>query len=243
MQILVAAIEKRCQKRNLTADLERIRYSNKCLYHDISSSGKVLYVGLGHGLDALLALIDGLAIEITGVDPYIDDHGNDQQDYNELIKLTKEFSIGDKLLIEKTSIQEFINNTSDKFDAVICSDVLHHIFWTSDLLQKSDLFSSAVELFNSINKVVISNGVLVISEPERYGMRQFLSNLNILNTAVNYRTKQPSGQWISLAEMSGWKIYRNKNYIPWALRKYKYLFSGIPGRFTACDHYFLYFRK
>jgi len=243
LQSLVTVIEKRCLKRNLKADLERIRYSNECLYQDISTSGKILYVGLGHGLDALLALIDDLAIEITGIDPYIDEHGNDQQDYDELIKLTRQYNIENKYLIKKTTIQEFLNNTRDKYDAVICSDVLHHIFWTSELLQESDLSSSAVELFKSLLNASGKNGLLIISEPERHGLRQMLTKNGVLKGCVNYSTKQPRNEWIKAAENGGWKLIHSTNYVPWALRAYSPLLSGIVGRYTACDKYILTFSQ
>ena len=82
----IDAVISRGKRRGLTGDVVRLRYANDCFYNSVEQpSESVLYVGVGHGLDALLTLNDGLVNNITGVDPFIGEHGNDDEDYESLL--------------------------------------------------------------------------------------------------------------------------------------------------------------
>jgi SAM-dependent methyltransferase len=239
----IDAVISRTKRRGSTADIVRLRYANDCFYSLVESHPeRVLYVGVGHGLDALLALNDGHVNNITGVDPFVGEHGNDDIDYQNINRLIEESDNKNKFEVKRMSIQNYLNHSDDKYDLIICNDVLHHIFWTNDYLTKSKYSNDSVELFNSLTNACTEHGMLIISEPERHGLRQMLTNLGILSGCVNYSTKQPRSEWINAAEKGGWELITGTNYVPWVLRSFSILLSGILGRYTTCDKYILTFR-
>ncbi|MDX1488263.1 MAG: class I SAM-dependent methyltransferase [Acidiferrobacterales bacterium] len=200
-----------------------------------------MYVGVGHGFDALLALNTGLTEHIIGVDPYIDSDGNDNEDYDHLMNMLDEFNMQDCFSIERMTIQKFLQNNSGRFDLIICNDVLHHIFWTDALLSESELFPEALSLFRMLRKASRPGGNLVVADVERHGLRQILSALGVLKTSVNYGTKQPRREWCRAAANAGWMLANQANYVPWRLRGQMKIWSGLMGRFTVCDKYLLHF--
>jgi len=157
------------------------------------------------------------------------------------MELIDQYDLGDRFRVEKRTIADYLSHSNDKFDLVVCNDVLHHIFWTKELLSQSNFFSEAVNLFNHLTESCCQNGMLVVAEPERHGLRQMLTRLGVLKGSVNYKTKQPRGEWVKAAIKGGWSLHREINYIPWKFRKHSWFWSGLVGRYTLCDKYFLYF--
>jgi len=242
--MLSEMINKRLIRRGLTGNFIKLRYANDCVYRNImGTSNNILYVGIGHGLDAILALSYKNISKITGIDPYISEHGNDDEDYESLLNLISELGLEEKIHLKRHTIQEWITNKPihENYDVIICNDVLHHIFWTKDYLTKSKYSTDAINLFKSLSEACAEDGILIISEPERHGLRQTLTKLGVLKSCVNYSTKQPRNEWIKVAEGGGWKLVNETNYVPWALRAYSLVFSGLIGRYTACDKYILTF--
>ena len=238
-------VATRMKRRDSTADMQRLRYVNECLYRPLLGRrvDSALYVGVGHGLDVILALLNGFTKRVVGVDPYIADHGNDQMDYKKLMELIRQNELGDRFQIKKMTIEEYLPTSNTKFDLIVCNDVLHHIFWTSELLNRSEFFSDAVNLFRNLANSCCGEGMMVIAEPERHGLRQMLTGLGVLKGSVNYRTKQPRNEWANAAVTGGWSLIWETNYIPWKFRGSRWLWSGFIGRFTLCDKYFLYFGR
>ena len=219
-----------------------MRYLNDCLFGDIPSRrpGTTLYVGVGHGLDALLALQQGLTEKIVGVDPYISTDGNDDQDYQALVDEIDALQLTDRFQVHRSTIEEYIPGASDRFDCIICNDVLHHIFVTKQLLTRSSLMTPAEDLFRNMLSVANPGCTLVISDVERHGLRPMLSRWGLMGGNVNYRTKQSRGQWVEAATAGGWSRVSEINYVPWRLRGQRAIWSGRLGRFTLCDKYHLY---
>ena len=239
---LEMAIQARSTRRGLTADLTRMRYLNDCLFGDIPDGrpGATLYVGVGHGLDALLALQQGLTETIVGVDPYIGDDGNDDEDYESLVDEIDHQNLNDRFAVFRSTIEDYIPHAKERFDCIICNDVLHHIFVTEQLLTRSSFFPLAEILFRQMLTIAKPRCMLVISDVERHGLRPMLARCGWFGSNVNYRTKQSRGQWVEAATAGGWSQVYETNYVPWRLRGQRAIWSGRLGRFTLCDKYHLY---
>ena len=240
----VRLVRERSIRRGIHTDPERLVYANEGIYRWCGKTPKsTLYVGVGHGFDALLALRANSTERITGVDPYIDADGNDNADYGHLIDLIGEFRMNERFVVERTSIQEYLARSTEIFDLIVCNDVLHHIFWTEELLTESRFFPDAIDLFSGLRSVSRSDATLVVADVERHGLRQLLSNTGVIDTSVVYRAKQPREEWCRAAVEAGWVRAGETNYVPWAFRSQAWLWSGMLGRLTLCDKYLLCFRN
>ena len=166
------AIIRRAKRRNLTVNLEKMAYVDQWIFsHTKSTCRNALYVGVGHGHDALYALLEGNVDRVVGVDPYIESDGSDEQDYNELRELIEKYELQDRFKVYKTTVQDYLIHSEEIFDHVFLIDVLHHIFATKNRLQKSKCFVEAVDLFKSIWERTDHGGRLIAVEVERYGLR------------------------------------------------------------------------
>jgi SAM-dependent methyltransferase len=199
-------------------------------------------VGCGHGLDALLAILDGHIESVVGVDPY-EKGGNNYDDYVELLKLIEECSLKDRFIVERTDCESHINGIEDDFDLIVAADVMHHIFATRSLLHLSSLYTKAASLFKSFARSTKPHGMIAISEVHRDGLRPFLKKLGILKTHLSYGDKQNWHEWHRPAVEAGWKLVSVKNYVPYAFRAQRWLWNGSLGHKTLCDRYFLYHEK
>ena len=242
---LAAVIRNRAIRRGLSVDLERLRYANGCLFDRVPESAlrHALYVGVGHGHDALLAVLNNQVDSVVGVDPYIDTDGNDTQDYDDIKATIQELGLEDRFSVVRERIEDYLQHVNTTFDCIVFNDVLHHIFVTDALLRNNSCLPPAVALFESLGALTNAGGTLVISDVERHGLRPFLIRVGALTGHVNYRTKQPREEWTHAAVKGGWSLFDQANYVPWRFRAMEKFWSGAPGRFTLCDKYFLYFSR
>lgn len=240
-----SSICERARRKGSKVSLQRMRYANNLLYEATANSKmeKVLFVGIGHGHDAILALIDDIVANAVGVDPYISSHGNDAGDMHSLLNLIETYKLSNRFTLVRSTVEDYLNESEKHFDAVICGDVLHHIFESSELLGHSQMFYSAVGLFERFFQTTNEHGQLLISDVHRYGLRPFLHNHVILHGKVNYKTKQPWKEWTKAAQQAGWRLQKLKTYIPYTLRGQAWLWSGAIGRYTVSDRYQLSFVK
>jgi hypothetical protein len=73
--------------KNLTLSPEKLDYVFNYYKEELALHGeKVLYVGVGHGLDLMQAVQEKVVSSAVGVDPYIAGDGNNDTDYNNLLK-------------------------------------------------------------------------------------------------------------------------------------------------------------
>lgn len=244
LQDLEQSILARSRHRGIHVDLEKIRYSIHELYKSVPAHlrRKALYVGVGHGQDALMALLDNLVISVVGVDPY-QGGGNDEEDFRDLLGLIHTYKLSDHFLVHKGTIEDYLQQGGESVSMVMCCDVLHHIFETDQPLNQSGCFEAAVNLFREMYQACEKDGMLVISDVQRDGFRPFMAKQGWLKTPVNYRTKQNWQQWHSAAIEAGWKLKHREVYIPFAFQKLGWLFRNPLGLFTLCDRYFLYYEK
>lgn len=243
-QKLSEIITKRALKRGLSVDINRMSYAFDSLFASLGerSFNNALFVGIGHGHDALFMLLQDKARTIIGVDPYIETDGNGQDDYNALIEASKTLSLSHRIQVYQGTIQEYlIQNTKDKFDLVIISDVLHHIFVTTDPLSQSNLYLEACELFASLRRNSTEDAVLAIADVERHGLRPLLHTYGPLKRQVEYNTKQSAKEWNKAITAGGWTLFNSKNYVPYAMRKAKFLEKGLIARKTLLERYYLYY--
>jgi hypothetical protein len=230
------AIKRRANRRKLTVDLEKMAYVNQWVFsHTKGRCRNALYVGVGHGHDALYALLEGSIDRVVGVDPYVESDGNDQQDYIELRELIERYDLHDRFKVYKTTIQDYLAHTEEMFDHVFLIDVLHHIFAIKSRLRQSKYFAEAVDLFKSIWERMDYGGRLIVVEVERHGLRQLLVRTGLVKSFMDYSTKQPWYEWTGAMTSAHFNYVRKSTYIPWALRGLKKLFDTHFGLYTVSD--------
>ena len=244
IEIIDSLISQRSNRRKLRVNRDTIRYSNNYIFAPSGSSEEtVLVVGIGHGHDTLVALADNYAARIVGVDPYFSAQGNDDADYLALTGTATRLNFGNRLVVEKMIIEEYLAETQQTFDRIVCNDVLHHIFESTQRLSEVKSGDLAIKLFAQLRAVCRPGGTLVICEVGRWGLRQVLGRSGILGGNVDYRSKQGWRVWRSLARTAGWDPISIRTYVPYPLRKYRAAFSGATGRWLACDRYVLHLRQ
>ena len=146
-------IEKRKTRSNnkgraLSISINKMEYSNRVSLGNYNKKfDNALFVGVGHGHDVLMHLINGYIKKADGVDPYFALDGNDDLDYSNLINLTQDLGLSDRLTIYKKTIQTYLDNCKKNYDLIVLPDVLHHIFVTEKLLNHSEWFDECVDLF------------------------------------------------------------------------------------------------
>lgn len=243
---LQTAIEKRSRKRNLSLNLDKLSYANKfCLEHNPENnpSRDVLVIGVGSGHEVVFNLLQHNFDSALGVDPYIAADGNDDEDYETLLELIETYDLGQRFNLEKTTIQEYLKTNQMTFDIIFAMDVLHHIFETTEVLRRSPEFDDAVKMFEMLKSILNPEGVLVVSEVQRKGLRPWLKNRNLIKGSVNYRTKQNWHEWKHVMEGGGFTFQNLNIYVPHRLRKFKFLLNSRFGLLTACDRYCLTLSK
>lgn len=248
-ETLDRAIARRGKHRELKVDLARMRYLNSLLF-DVgvkTKATKTLYVGVGHGHDALLSIIDNQTERVIGVDPFIGGHGNNDEDFRLLIEIIDELGLAERFTLKRMYVQEYLDEATDKVDRIVCNDVLHHIFVTSERLTKSELYPGAVELFAKFRDAITDDGVLVVADVGRHGLRQYLHGvarpLGFARFQGNYVRKQQWTEWDAALQEAGWRREAVRNYVPFSLREHKSLQNGWLGRATLCDKYVLTYRN
>jgi SAM-dependent methyltransferase len=235
---------RRAKKQKVHGTLAHLRYVNACFFEHIPlrCRKRVLYVGCGHGHDALLAILDSHVEEVVGVDPY-EGGGNDDEDCVELKNLSDEYARKHRFTVERIDCETYLENVENEFDLIVAADVLHHIFSTSQPLRSSPLYPRAVDLFRSFFRSAKPHGVVAVSEVHRNGLRPFLKRHGVLKGHVHYRTKQNSAEWCRPALDARWQVMCVKNYVTYAFRSRRRLWGGLLGRRTLCDRYFIYLKK
>ena len=241
---IAGAIAKRAARRGLHVDIERLRYANQRLFDGVTHKrGRALYVGVGHGHDALLALTDGLCNAVVGVDPYLGEHGNDTEDYDDLLSTIETLGLGARFTVARQTIQDYLATAAERFDCIIFNDVLHHIYVTAKPLHADTCFAEAERLFEDLTSIASADATLVIADVERHGLRPLLTRAGVLKGNIDYATKQAREEWTAAATAGGWHPTGTANYIPWRFRAQTGLWSGTVGRWTLCDKYFLWFEN
>jgi SAM-dependent methyltransferase len=147
--------------------------------------------------------------------------------------------------VKQGTIEEYIEATAEHqpFDAIFAMDVLHHIFVTSKELSQSDKLEPAVALFSSIHKLLAPNGVFLIGEVQRTGLRPAMRRLGLLKGSLNYKNKQNWNQWWYAAKQAGFQLAKKQFYIPYQLRQYRGLLDHPLGHLTVCNRYYLLLSK
>lgn len=234
-------IETRARRRGLSADLARLRHANRYVYpeSDGSRPRQALYVGIGHGLDALLALIDGVVETVVGVDPYMATHGNDDDDYQALIDLVEEFGLAERFTVRRGLIQDYEPDGGEGPDRIVINDVLHHIFETAEPLRASAMFPDAVALFGRLRALSAPGARLVLGDVSRHGLRPLAGRVGLFRRAVDYTTKQDWREWDAAVQQCGWRRLALVDYVPYGLARWRGLLHGWPARYSLCEKYFL----
>lgn len=242
------AIKKRSIGRKLNITYESLEY---CLAYlqdkPLSKISKLsaLFIGVGQGHEALLALKNDLFYVVTGLDPFIEEDGNGEQDYHDLLDLIEAENLFDRFKVFKMDFDAFYDSfkeTMQSYDVIIMNDVLHHIFCTEDKIQESNLHRACVDFFLRLSKFCHNDTKIIISDVEKTGMRPFLCKLEVVKSHINYNTKQNYKNWLSCALKAGYRLDACKVYVPYKLRRYSFLLDNFFGLKTLCNKYYLYLK-
>jgi len=242
-------IEKRKTRSNnkgraLSISINKMEYSNRVSLGSYNKKfDNALFVGVGHGHDVLMHLINGYIKKADGVDPYFALDGNDDLDYSNLINLTQDLGLSDRLTIYKKTIQTYLDNCKKNYDLIVLPDVLHHIFVTEKLLNHSEWFDECVDLFQGFYKITNNECDLLISDAPRFGLRANLAKKRIIKSHVDYKTKQPSEQWRLAVEKAGWTYQSTEFYIPYAFRQLSIILKIPIFSWFISNRYFIRFKK
>lgn len=241
LRLLDQAITARSQRRGLLADLGRLRYANGYIYgrRRRGAAQTVLYAGVGHGLDALLALLDGDAERIIGVDPYHAEEGSDDSDYLTLQQLIATCGLARQFELHRCTLDEYRWEPGNRIDRIVFNDVLHHIFVTRQALIRSPLFSDATRLFTHLHAAAAAQTQLVVGDVMRHGLRPLLARAGIIHSCIKYPTKQDWQEWDAAAKAGGWRRRSVINYLPYRLRRLQAVCAGPLARYLICDRYYL----
>ncbi len=241
--VMKQVILERTSLKSLSGTFEKFKYLNNVLFEKINSKNNFfLFVGVGHGLDSIMALKQGHANYIEGIDPYFSEDGNGEEDYKTLKNLIKKIGLNNKFKLLKTTFDKYYLRNKKKFDEIVINDVLHHIFVTCENLNQSKLHDKAVNMFIKLRRLLKEDGFLVISDVNRIGFRQFLVNKKIIKSCVDYSTKQNWNQWYGALKKAGWYLEHLENYVPFHLRAFRKILKGKLGRYTICEKYIMYLR-
>ena len=236
-------IAARNVRRGIRIHPAGMQYMVDWIFESVPSGGHALFIGVGHGHDALVALLGGWIDSAVGVDPYVETDGNGPEDYVQLLELREHLGLRDRFEVRREGIEEYLKNCAQLFDVVICGDVLHHIFVESGDLRTSATSSRIRDLFSQLGKAVHPGGHLVITEITPLGLRPIASRLGLDPARVTYDTKHTWSEWHGCVPPSVWKIEHVASYVPYALRAWRFLLAGRFGRVTVSDRYRMAYRR
>lgn len=239
---LEAAIHTRMLRRGLTGSLAGMRYANSYVFAD-GPANHAVYVGVGHGLDALLALADGHVEKVVGVDPFISEHGNDGGDEATLERLIAELGFTERFALHNGIIQDYQPDKGNLPDLIIINDVLHHIFETSERLSCSPLGPTAVKLFHNLGRIAAPNARLVIGDVSRHGLRPLLGRVGLHQAYIDWNTKQNWREWDEVIRLAGWRYLAAVDYVPYALRYLRPVIRGPIFRYSILTKYYLHYGR
>jgi len=240
-------ILERSKRRGLNVNLNKMKYLSKSLFANLHYTPKSsLIIGIGHGHNILVMMLMGLLDEVVGVDPYISSAGNDDIDYKLLIETSKQLELQNKLTIHKTTIQDFLLNNKfekkKKYDFIYAADVFHHIFVTEEKLSESNVYDESIELFAKLKGMLNIGRCFVLDEVERRGAMPLLVTSGVTKWQIDYTTKQSYREWEKSAKAGGFVLCNMNVYVPYRLRKFKFLLNNRFALYTLCNRFFLSFR-
>ncbi len=239
---LAEVISEKADERDLTISYDKLIYNIETWIDGVENRGRVLDIGCGGGF-ALCLLCARYEFDYgIGVDPYIPEDGNDEEDYKALINLITDMGFRDRIEIFRSPIKIFFENHFEEsnFDLVLMRDVLHHIFPSEKPLYKNFNMSEDCEkLLVNVRKRLHNKGTLLIEEVARTGLRQIL----LKSKNVSYYNKQNISEWKKVLDAAGFKKIEVRTYVPYCLRLLRKLLDNPFGRKLCCTRYFLICRK
>ncbi len=151
------------------ADIKRLGFIEDVLVNSIPSNGKVLDVGCGNGLISRSLGKFGFFV-----------HGIDVSE--KAIDTAKKLNLLDNVKFDVLSAEE-LRASSEKYDAVICSEVLEHL-------------QDPTALVSVLYQLLKEEGKLIVTVPNGYGPRESLVTKPVLKLR-----KKNNGMWRSILKI------------------------------------------
>ena len=106
LDVFKTIINERALRRNLSITFTKMKYAlNEFLDINTPSLAKrALFIGVGQGHSAVLAMLENRVEIIDGVDPYIESDGNDDTDYDELKVIIASYNLEKRFFLHKETI-------------------------------------------------------------------------------------------------------------------------------------------
>jgi spermidine synthase len=243
MEILERFVAQRARERNLSITFDKLAYVQSHIISELSSHGeRVLYVGVGHGHDAVYCLLKGAVKKAVGVDPYLTNPGNPQDRIN-LNQLLEQTGLQDRFQVVVGTIEKYIEHSEQSFSAIVMFDVLHHIFEVRGRLSHCGRAGQAAQLAQRLSDHLEPGGVIIVQETEPWGLRQAITRMGLLSSQVVYKTKQHWRQWADMLTGPGLRLKAKMVYLPWRLRGLRGFLNNSLGLYTASDRLIMIFEK
>lgn len=237
---LEEAIRERAGRKGLTVTLAKMRYTVEHWVGDLRERHAVLDVGCGHG-HFLVLLCKQYGFERgVGIDPYVPGDGNEECDHTLLLELMSDEGLSERVSTSREPVQHYLGSgAGERFSLILAADVLHHIFPTKRLLhEEAHSYRQCVELLSGLRNALSSQGVLVVDEVERHGLRCAVDSV-LGRRAVDWSTKQPHGEWCRALREAGFSRIRRVVYVPHPVRVFRPFLSNAIGAYLMCPRYFL----
>ena len=223
---------------------KQMDYDSFCWWNDqcldnIPLEGKnILDVGCGDGTRSAYITTKYRPAELLGIDSYGGQGSATESGemFNDLIR-----RLGLSNL--KALTADFRQFSPDKqvYDVILCLQVIHHLISSEhSFLQDSKLFNDAVELFRKLHSLLKSGGCLVLEE---VSSNSVFKHVPIRYRQINWKTKRPCRQWISVLNKAGFSTINVKRYVPYKLRKARALLENSFANFCLGSKYFIYAYK
>ena len=148
---------------NRIADRKRVDFIARVLENSISREGRVLDVGCGNGV--ISRHLGKLGFNVTGVDVS-----------EKTIEKARSLTDLPNVVFMKKSAEELVAS-GEKYDAIVCSEVLEHL-------------SDPGALLRVLHASLADNGKLIVTVPNGNGPREAL----VTKPVLRMRSKQ-SGMW------------------------------------------------
>lgn len=237
---LSEAVTRRSQEKGLRVTLEKMRYSVAHWVDFSRCRNRVLDIGCGHGHLLILLCKEFRFQEGIGVDPVVQDHGTNAKDWSCLQSLIDAEGMHNRIKLHKQTVKGYLNRTSGPPVSLITAcDVLHHLFLTEDLLHDNiNMFGRCVTLFVDLKKRLSGDGMLLIDELNRSGLRPWIER-KTGKSSVEWTTKQPPEEWERALTEAGFEKIQRIVYIPYRLRALRSVFANRFGAWLFAPRYFL----
>jgi hypothetical protein len=220
----------------------RLRHQMSFLYEGVSFKGKrVLDIGGGSGRHSFFAAASA-ASEVVTIEPE-GDGGHDSM-HNEFNQWRNALDSHNVRLIN-TTLQDFISD-GQQYDIILIQDAINHFNEPAciDLHRSEASRLLYLEMFLTISKLVITDGLLILSDCSSRNIFPWLGLSNPFDPSIEWHKHQPPEIWSDIAAQAGLHKIRLRWSTPARFGKLGLaLLNNKPSAYVFTSHFVIDFRK